>query len=159
MWRENHASHNAPAEPFGFIMWRQCELYSETKLNPEWKSFRYHINSNPFNYRATKHCNGQWTSWRKQAGTAKSCFKKSKYINKVPCSFIMHVMSAQLFVKLQYSFSNSRYRDALIVVCKCNLKLSFVINVIGIWNNSEIIVYSPTLRAIAFKNINLHANG
>ena len=32
-------------------------------------------------------------------------------------------------------------------------------NVIGIWNNSETIVYSPTLRAIAFKNINLHANG
>ena len=32
-------------------------------------------------------------------------------------------------------------------------------NVIGIWNNSETIVYSPTLRATAFKNINLHANG
>ena len=33
---------------------------------------------------------------------------------------MMHVMSAQLFVKLQYSFSNSRYRDTVIVVCKCN---------------------------------------
>ena len=31
-------------------------------------------------------------------------------------------------------------------------------NVIGIWNNSKIIVYSSTLRAIAFKNINLSVN-
>ena len=114
MWRENHASDNALAEPFGFIMWRQCEFYSGTKLNPEWKSFRYHINSSPFNYRATKHCNGQ------QAGTAKSHFKKNKYINKIQCSFMMHVTSAQLFVKLHYSFSNSRYRDTVIIVCKCN---------------------------------------
>ena len=108
------ASDNALAEPFGFIMWRQCEFHSGTKLNPEWKSFRYHINSSPFNYHATKHCNGQ------RAGTAKSHFKKDKYINKIQCSFMMHVMSAQLFVKLHYSFSNSRYRETVIVVCKCN---------------------------------------
>ena len=76
MWRENHASDNALAEPFGFIMWRQCELHSGTKLNPEWKSFCYHINSNPFNYRATEHCNGQWTKMKKTSGNCKITFQK-----------------------------------------------------------------------------------
>ena len=33
------------AEPSDLIMWMQYELHSGTKLIPEWKSFRYHINS------------------------------------------------------------------------------------------------------------------
>ena len=40
--RKSREQGRTYAEPSAFIMWMQYEVYSLTKLIPEWKSSRYH---------------------------------------------------------------------------------------------------------------------